>query len=209
VNEQSSPIIGKVGSGTHMDGSRVYQDLAATTATATCKSRILSFMSATKTFLFASVLCSGLISVLVACHSDRHESFYTSLADVRKAEASAQSWIPDDILPASSRTIHVVGELSPSKEWCAFEFLPTDSQSLLKNLKSFDALPPSVKYVRSPRVSWWPSVLEGKLDVEKIHNAGFQLFVLERPANSVTVGIYLFALDSSKGHGFFYWTYKS
>jgi hypothetical protein len=128
-------------------------------------------MGATKKFLFACVFCSGLVSALVACHSDRPESFYASLADVRKAEASAQSWIPDDLLPASSRTIHVVGELSPSKEWCAFEFLPTDSQNLLKNLRSLDALPPPVKYVRSPRVSWWPSVLEGNLDVEKIHNA--------------------------------------
>lgn len=173
------------------------------------KSRILSFMSPTKKFRFASVLCSGLVSVLVACHSDRPESFYASLADVRKAGASAQSWIPDDILPASSRNIHIVGELSPSKEWCAFEFLPTDSQSLLRNLKSFDVLPPAAKYVRSPRVSWWPSVLEGNLDVEKIHNAGFQLFVLEKPANSVDMGIYVFALDSSKGRGFFYWAYKS
>jgi len=151
---------------------------------------------------------SGLVSVLVACHSERPESFYASLADVRKAEAGAQSWIPDDILPTSSRTIHVVGELSPSKE-CAFEYLPTDSQNLLKNLKSFDVLPPPVKNVRSPRVSWWPSVLEGNLDVEKIHNAGFQLFVVERPANSIDMGIYLFALDLSKGRGFFYWTYKS
>jgi hypothetical protein len=59
-------------------------------------------------------------------------------------------------------------------------------------------------------VSWWPAVLKGNLDVEKIHKAGFQLFVVERPANpSVDMGIYLFALDWSKGHGFFYWTYKS
>lgn len=192
-----------------MSAIAVYQEFAVTTATAPRKRRILSFMGATKKFLFASVLCSGLVSVLVACHSDRPESFYASLADVRKAEASAQSWIPDDLLPASSRTIHVVGELSPSKEWCAFEFLPTDSRNLLKNLKSLDVLLPPVKYVRSPRVSWWPSVLEGNLDLEKIHNAGFQLFVVERPANSVVMGIYLFALDLSKGRGFFYWTYKS
>lgn len=166
-------------------------------------------MPATKKFPFASVICSGLVCVLVACHSDRPESFYASLADVRKAEASAQSWIPDDILPASSRNIHVVGSLSPSKEWCAFEFLPTDSQSLLKNLKSVDALPTAVKHIRNPHVSWWPSALEGNLDAEKIHKLGFRLFVVEKPANSVDMGIYLFALDLSKGHGFFYWTYKT
>jgi hypothetical protein len=52
-------------------------------------------------------------------------------------------------------------------------------------------------------------VLEGNLDAEKIRKAGFQLFVVERPANSVDMGIYLFALDWSKGHGFFYWTYET
>jgi len=183
-------------------------EFAVTTAAAPRKRGILSIMGATTKFLFAAVLFSGLVSVLVACHSDRPEWFYASLADVRKAEANVQSWIPDDLLPASSRNIHVVGELSPSKEWCAFEFLPTDSQNLLKNLESLDALPPTVKYLRSPRVSWWPSVLEGNLDATKIHHAGFQLFVVERPANSVAMGIYLFALDLSKGRGFFYWTYK-
>jgi hypothetical protein len=165
-------------------------------------------MRATKKFLFAFVLCSGLVSVLVACHSDRPEWFYASLADVRKAEASAQSWIPDDILPASSRTIHVVGELSPSKEWCAFEFLPADSQRLLINLKNVDTLPPAVKHIPSPHVSWWPSVLTGNLDIEKIRKAGFQLYVVERPATSVTTEILLFAIDWPQGRGFFYSTGK-
>lgn len=166
-------------------------------------------MGAKKKLLLVSVLCSGLLSALVACHNDRPEWFYASLTDVSKANAGAQSWIPDDLLPASSRAVHVVGELSPSKEWCAFEFVPTDTQNLLKNLKSVDVLPPQVMNVRSPAVSWWPSVLEGNLKVEKIHNAGFQLFVVERPANSVDMDIYLFALDLSKGRGFFYRTYKS
>jgi len=146
---------------------------------------------------------------IYGCSGDHFESFYPSLADAEKDGAITRGWIPGDILPPSSRTIHVVGELSPSKEWCAFEFLPTGSESFLKNLKSVDALPPQVKHIRSPDMSWWPSVLEGNLDVEKIHKAGFQLFVVERPANSVDMGIYLFAVDWSKGHGFFYWTYKS
>jgi hypothetical protein len=155
-----------------------------------------------------AALCLCLTSTLLGCSSDRRESFYPSLADADKDGAITRGWVPGDILPASSRTIHVVGELSPSKEWCTFEFLPIDSQSLLKNLKTADALPPPVKHIRSPHVSWWPSVLEGDLDAEKIHKAGFQLFVVERPAIAVDMGIYVFALDWSKGHGFFYWTYK-
>jgi hypothetical protein len=150
-------------------------------------------MGATKRRLFGSVICSCLAFVLVACHSDRRESFYASLADVKKAEAGAQSWIPDDLLPASARSIHETHEISPSTEWCAFEFIPSDSQGFREHLNSVDALP--LSHVPSPRASWWPSVLDGNLDVEKIHNAGFQLFVVERPVNSVETGIYLFAID--------------
>lgn len=165
-------------------------------------------MGVTAKRVFTYVFCLGLVSVLAGCHGGRTEWFYASLADVKKAEASAQSWIPDEILPASSRNIRVVGELSPSYEWCAFEFLPTDSENLLKNLKNIDTLPPAVKHVPSPGVSWWPPVLDGNLGEEKIRKAGFQLFVAERPANDVEMGMYLFALDLSKGRGFFYWTYK-
>jgi len=126
-----------------------------------------------------------------------------------KADAGAQSWVPDDLLPASTHSIRIAGELSPSHEWGSFEFIPADSQALLRNLTSVDVLPQSVRNVRNPRVSWWPSLLIGTLSVEKIHAAGFQLFAVEKPANSVDTTIFLFVLDLSKGHGFFYSTYKS
>jgi hypothetical protein len=161
-----------------------------------------------KVFLLLPAICCCLASSLVAGCGDRQESFYPNLSDADKAGAIMRGWVPDDILPASSRTIHVVGELSPSKEWCGFEFLPADSQRLLKNLKSVDALPPAVKHIPSPDVSWWPSVLKGNLDVEKIREAGFQLYVVERPATSVTTEILLFAIDWPQGRAFFYSTGK-
>jgi len=161
-----------------------------------------------RTLFHFAALCLGLTVLLLGCSGDRHEWFYPSLVDVRKAEVSTQSWIPDDILPASSRAIHVVGELSPSKEWCAFEFLPADSQRLLRSLKSVDVLPPPVNHVPNPYVSWWPSVLKGNLDAAKIRKAGFQLYVIERPDTSVTMEIILFAIDWPQGRGFFYLTGK-
>jgi hypothetical protein len=166
-------------------------------------------MRATRRFLFRSVTCCGLAYVLAACHSDRRESFYASLADVRKADPSAQSWIPDDLLPGSSRSIHETHESSPSTEWCAFEFLPADSQDLRKHLKKVDALPPSVRRVPGPGVSWWPAVLKGNLDVAKIRGAGFELYVVERPATSVTTDLLLFAINWPEGHAFFYRTDES
>ncbi len=146
-----------------------------------------------------------LICSLVACRTDRRESFYPTFADADKDGAITHGWIPG-YLPASSQAIHEVHDISPSTEWCAFEFLPSDSQSLQKNLKRVDVLAPWVRDVPSPRVPWWPGMLEGKLDTEKIHRAGFELYVVEVPETSVTTAIYLFVVDWPKGRAFFYST---
>ena len=167
---------------------------------------ILRNMVASKAFLLLATLCLGLPSIFVAGCGDHQESFYPSLANADKAGAISHGWIPDDLLPASARAIHSVVEVSPSREWCSFEFLPTDSQNLRKNLKPVGELPASVKRIPSPGVSWWPGVLKGKLEPEKIHRAGFELYVVERPATSVSRDAFLFAIDWAKGRGFFYLT---
>jgi hypothetical protein len=146
---------------------------------------------------------------LAASFSDRYESFYPSLAEAEKDAAITRGWIPDDLLPSSSRAIHELHDLSPSREWCAFEFATDDSQKLRKSLKSIDVLPLSVRRIRNPAASWWPSVLKGNLDVERIRSDGFDLYEVERPANSVMTDVLLFAVDWSKGRGFFYRTSKS
>jgi hypothetical protein len=151
------------------------------------------------------VLCVGLISILLACRSDHRESFYPSLADADKEGAITRGWIPD-FLPGSSQAIREVHEISPSKEWCSFEFLPTDSQGLRKNLKSVNALPPSVRRVPNPGVSWLPAVLKGNLHVENVHRDGLDLYVVVTSDTSVTTAILLFAIDWPKGRGFFYGT---
>jgi hypothetical protein len=109
--------------------------------------------------------------------NDRYETFYPSLAEAGKDGAISRGWTPDEFVPRSSRSIHELHDLSPSTEWCAFEFVPADSQNLLTNLKHVDVPPPSARHVPSPSVSWWPSVLVGNLDVEKIHKAGLDLYI--------------------------------
>jgi hypothetical protein len=58
-------------------------------------------------------------------------------------------------------------------------------------------------------VSWWPNMLKGDIDRERIHREGFDLHAVEKPATSVTTDILLFAIDWSKGRGFFYRTSSS
>jgi hypothetical protein len=164
-------------------------------------------MTSSKALRLLCVFCVGLAAVVVAGCGDRRESFYPALTDADKDGAISRGWIADDLLPSHSRAIHEVHEISPSTEWCAFEFPPTDSEGLRKSLKRVDVLPPSVRRVPNPRVSWWPAVLKGNLDVEEIHRAGFELYVIEKPATSVT-DILLFAVDWPKGRAFFYRTHE-
>jgi hypothetical protein len=162
-------------------------------------------MVSSKALPIPAVLCVTLACILVGGCDDNRELFYSALADAVKAGESDRGWIPD-YLPKSSRAIHLTEQDSPSKEWCGFEFLPTDSKSLRETLKSVDTLPPSVRRVPSPGPSWWPSMLKGKLDAQKIHEEGFELYVVESPADSVSTWVDLFAIDWSKGRGFFYGT---
>jgi hypothetical protein len=49
------------------------------------------------------------------------------------------------------------------------------------------------------------AVLKGNLEVEKIHRAGFKLYMVEEPATPpLDTDILLFAIDWTNGRGFFY-----
>lgn len=149
---------------------------------------------------FVAALC--LSALLFGCGHDR-STFYRSLADADKAGEMNRGWIPD-FLPKSSRSIRQVYDLSPSREWCEFEFQPGDSQALRDNLKEVQTPPAVIVNVPNPHVSWWPELLEGNLDGNRIRALGFRLYVLVTPATSVTTETWLFAIDSQKGHAFFY-----
>jgi len=148
-------------------------------------------------------LCTSLICLLAGCRDDRLERFYPSLNDAKKDGAIQDGYIPY-FVPDSFRNIHELYDQSPATEWCAFEFLPADSDSLQKNLRRVDALPPEVNRIVNPGKSWWPSMLVGNLDVGKIHNAGFELSVAVVPETQVSNTIFLFAIERTKGRGFFY-----
>ena len=155
-------------------------------------------------FRIAALVC--VYSILASGCGDHEEWFFRTLADVDKADESTRSWVPNDLLPGSAGNIRVAGQLSPSKEWCAFEFLASDSQNLKKNVKPIERLPAPVMRVPKPGVKWWPPVLTGKLDTQKISDAGYELYVVERPATSMTTEILLFAVDWRNARAFFYST---
>jgi hypothetical protein len=114
--------------------------------------------------------------------------------------------VPDQLLPRTSKNIHVAGDLSLSREWCSLEFLPSDSEPLLGAVKAVDSLPVPLRRISSPHAQWWPSMLEGNLEISRIRRQGFELYIVERPETAVTKEIFLFAINRSGGKAFFYST---
>jgi hypothetical protein len=161
--------------------------------------------ASTKFPVSAVAVCFVLVSILLGCGGDRRESFYPSLADANKDGAITRGWIPE-FLPSSSRDIHELHEISPSTEWCAFQFAPADSGTLRKNVQSAEALPQAVRDVPSANVSWWPAMLTGVVDVQQLHKAGFEVYTVLRPETSVTKEVMLFAVDWANGRAFLYRT---
>jgi len=163
------------------------------------KNRLFNLKATALTIL----LCLALTCFLAACHSDRHESFYPTLADAKKDGAIERGWIPDFLLQ-SSHDIHELHGSSSPTTWCAFDFSPSESQGLRSSLKSVGGLPLPVRRVQNPTASWWPTVLQGELHVEQIHQAGFELYFVTESDTSVTTVILLFSIDWANGRGFFY-----
>ena len=167
--------------------------------------RILRNMNASKDFFLLPVLWVGLISIFITGCGDHQETFYPP-SPTRTKQRRFRT--------AGYQTIYFPLVLGPFIRWWKSprrgNGVPLSfslrTQNLRKNLKPVGALPPSVKRIPSPGASWWPVVLNGKLDAEKIRMAGLEIYVVERPATSVNREIFLFAIDWAKGRGFFYLT---
>lgn len=144
---------------------------------------------------------------LTAGCSHGKESFYANFAAADKAGMVTRGWIPE-FLPRSSRNIHEIGDISPTFEYCAFDFSPGDSRDLKKALTPVNSPPAWVRKVPDPRVSWWRSVLTGNLDVQRIRTAGFDVYTRSEPETVSGTGIisYFFAVDWAHGRAFFYCT---
>ena len=152
------------------------------------------------------ILCiSGLL--LQSC-GERLESFYPHLTDAIDSGALTRGWIPN-FLPESSYDIHEMHDITSSRTWCSFNFAPDDSHGLRNAFAgSVDTLPPELKHIDSPKMSWWPEFLECDLIIETLQEQGFTLYIIEEPSYMDKTRPVLFAIDWTKGIGYSHRTYS-
>jgi len=154
--------------------------------------------------LSTPICCIVLLAALVGCRSSHDtEAFYAARADAAKSGEFDRGWLPD-FLPKSSHAIHLAYDLSPSRVWCAFEFDAVETDTLLNSVKPANSGSPPITRIPNPHVKWWPKPLEGDFDVQKIQGAGLVLYSVSRPVSQVENETLLFAIDRTKGRGYFY-----
>jgi hypothetical protein len=157
--------------------------------------------------LLSALVVTGVTLALLGCGDKLRESSYHTMSDAKKDGAIERGWIPD-YLPASSRDIHEMHRISNPTTWCSFTFLPGDSETLRKKLRGAGTESLSVARVERPGTTWWPTFLDGTLDISKVHQAGYELYGMEEPERTgeKRASVYLFAVDWASGRALFYQT---
>jgi hypothetical protein len=148
-------------------------------------------------------LLSVASTVLFQACRERGEWYYSSLSEATKAGEVGRGWIPS-FLPESSRAIHVTYDPSSPRTWCAFEFLPDDSQRLRENLTNVDLLPPRLKNIGSLNLPWWPEILSGDLYLASLRSQGFLPYIVTELDVGSQTRLLLFAIKWDTGRAFFY-----
>lgn len=118
---------------------------------------------------------SGLLLLALAgCRGlDVVTASYNTLAEARQAGAIDRGWMPEG-LPPSATDLREAHDLDTNARWGLFSF-PVAESSHLKALLESAEMPLAGHRCSPPRrIEWWPILLRGDLDAERIAAAGLK-----------------------------------
>jgi hypothetical protein len=140
-------------------------------------------------------------TVLVGAASCRNldvvTASYATLAEAERAGAVDRGWMPPG-LPPGAYDIREAHDLDSNRRWALFSF-PASQSAALRGLLETSEASLSGQICDAPgRIEWWPIVLRGSLDAERITATGLRAY---RSAD----GSLLFAVNWNQGRAY-YWT---
>jgi len=140
------------------------------------------------------VLCAAAVT---ACSGPVvHTATYATMAEARAAGATDRGWVPSS-LPEGAYELRAAYAVDGRERWGLFNFRPADADALRALLQ-----PEPVSFagtvMRIPgRVEWWPVILRGRLDAERIETTGLRAY----PAKS---GDLVYAVNWNQGRAYFW-----
>jgi hypothetical protein len=139
-----------------------------------------------------------LLAGAIACSDfDVVTESYATLEEARKAGAIERGWIPDG-LPPGTTDLREAHDLDSNRQWGLFMFPPGEAD-VLRRLLQTDEVSLTGRTIDIPgRVEWWPVLLRGALDDEKIKSTGLRVYRSVR-------GNRVFLVNWSQGRAY-YWS---
>ena len=137
--------------------------------------------------------------VLVAdCASPSvHTATYATFAEARAAGAVAKGLVPA-MLPPNAYELRAAYSTNGPERWGLFNFRDTDIEALRSVLQPEEVSFAGTEMTIPGRIEWWPVILRGTLDAERIQDTGLRAY----PARS---GGLRFAVNWKQGRAY-YWT---
>ena len=133
-----------------------------------------------------------------ACHNiDVVTASYATLEEARKAGAIERGWVPDG-LPPGATEIRDAHDLDSNRHWGLFLFPQAEGDVLRRLLQSEETTVAGRTIDIPGRVEWWPVLLRGALDEEKIKSTGLRAYRSQR-------GDRLFLVNWQQGRAY-YWS---
>lgn len=135
--------------------------------------------------------------VLAGCRDlDVVTASYNTLAEARQAGAIERGWLPEGLPPGAS-DLREAHDLDTHVQWGLFNF-PAAEAPYLKSLLAADEFPLGGQDCSPPRrIEWWPILLRGRLDAERIAAAGLKAY-------KTRDGSRVFVLNWNQGRAYFW-----
>ena len=137
---------------------------------------------------------------LIACSSGAvHTATFATLDEAHASGAFDKGWMPAE-LPQAAYELRAAYALDGPGRWGLFNFDPGDADRLRAILQP-EEVPLAGTVMDVPgRIEWWPVILRGRLDAERIQTTGLRAYH-SRDASLV------FAVNWSQGRAY-YWSIR-
>lgn len=117
------------------------------------------------TALVASVVAAGCAGPTV------HTMTYATVAEARAAGAIDKGWVPAD-LPEAAYELRAAYAVNGWERWGLFNFPPDEAHTLRAILEPEEMSLAGTRMEIPGRIEWWPVILRGNLDAERIATTG-------------------------------------
>lgn len=121
---------------------------------------------------------------------------YATLAEAEAAGAVERGWVPQG-LPPGTHELREAHDLDSNRRWGLFSFPPAQSDALRSLLTPEEMSLAGVRCDIPRRIEWWPVLLRGTVDGERIRAAGLR-------AHHDRTGELLFLVNWDQGRAY-YW----